>query len=297
MSRIGALLKAARARLGGSPEAAIEAEILLAHLLEKDRTWLRAWDEREIPTEQVRRYQALIERRLRGEPVAHLTGRREFWSLPLEVDRHTLIPRPETEHLVAFALGHLPAGQSLRVADLGTGSGAIALALAAERPAWRIVATDRNPGALARARRNAARLDLPVAFVQGDWLAPLAGPFDLIIANPPYIPEGDPHLERGDLRFEPRTALAGGSDGLEEIRRIIAQAPARLAEGGWLVIEHGHDQGPAVRTLLAEAGLSAIGTGTDLAGHERFAHARRPAARTGRPRETPIDGRVIRDHD
>lgn len=276
MNRVGDLLKAARLRLGSSAEAAAEAEILLAHLLDKDRSWLYAWPDREIPAAQADRYRALIARRAAGEPVAYLTGRREFWSLPLEVDENTLIPRPETEHLIAFALAHLPAEQPMRVIDLGTGSGAIALALASERPHWQVIGCDRDFGALAVARRNAQRLGLPLSLVQSDWLAPFEKSFDLIIANPPYVATGDPHLQRGDLRFEPIGALASGPDGLEDIRRIVAQAITRLAPGGWLMLEHGYDQGERVRRLLQSAGLKGTATGRDLAGQERFSHATRP---------------------
>lgn len=275
MSRVGDLLKSARLRLGNSPEAAAEAEILLAHLLDKDRSWLYAWSDREIPGEQAERYRALIERRAGGEPVAYLTGRREFWSLRLEVDENTLIPRPETEHLIAFALEHLPADRPVRVVDLGTGSGAIALALASERPGWQVIGCDRELGALAVARRNAQRLRLPLSLVQGDWMTAFEGPFDLIVANPPYVAAGDPHLQRGDLRFEPSSALASGPDGLDDIRRIVAQAATRLAPAGWLMLEHGYDQGAQVRQLLESAGLGAVDTARDLAGHERFSHARR----------------------
>ncbi len=276
MNRLGDLLKSARARLGGSPEAAADAEILLAHLLGKDRSWLYAWDGQEVPVDQAAHYRQLVDRRAHGEPVAYLTGRREFWSLPLEVSTGTLIPRPETEDLVAFALEHLPADRPLRVVDLGTGSGAIALALASERPRWQVIGCDRNSTALATARRNAMRLRLPLSLVQSDWLVPLEGTFDLIIANPPYVATGDPHLQRGDLRFEPITALASGPDGLEDIRRIVAQAVTRLVPGGWLILEHGYDQGEQVRQLLQSAGLTGAATGRDLAGQERYSHARSP---------------------
>ncbi|RMG38569.1 MAG: peptide chain release factor N(5)-glutamine methyltransferase [Gammaproteobacteria bacterium] len=276
---MGELLKQGRTRLGGSEAAASEAEILLAHLLQKNRAWLYAWPERELTETEAERYRALLERRAQGEPVAYLTGQREFWSLPLEVDHNTLIPRPETEELVAFVLEALPSRQPLRVVDLGTGSGAIALALASERPAWQILACDRDAGALRVARRNASRLELSLSLVQSDWLEGLAGPFDLIIANPPYVAAGDPHLDQGDLRYEPRHALASGPEGLDAMHRIVAQAMQRFAPGGWLVLEHGYDQGEQVRRLLTAAGLEAVETRKDLAGNERFSHARAPLPR------------------
>jgi release factor glutamine methyltransferase len=275
-------------QLGGTAEAASEAGILLAHLLQKDRSWLFAWPEAEMSEDNVRRYRALTARRAAGEPIAYLTGRRDFWSLQLEVDRHTLIPRPETEHLIEFVLQRLPATPPLRVVDLGTGSGAIALALAAERPAWQITATDLSQAALANARTNARRHGLRVEFVCADWLQGLQGPFDLIVSNPPYIAAGDRHLQQGDPRFEPRTALISGTDGLDDIRRIVAQARSRLAADGWLVFEHGFDQGSACRRLLQQAGYRDTGSGRDLAGHERFSYGMR---------EYPLDQQGFAIHD
>ncbi len=275
MNSVAELLDWGRALLGGSPDAANEAGILLAHVLRRDRSWLFAWPDAQAEEQQAARYRQLVKRRAGGGPVAHLTGVRDFWSLQLEVDRHTLIPRPETEHLVEFALQRLPAKAPLRVVDLGTGSGAIALALAAERPDWRITATDRSAASLSRARKNARRLGLRVDFVQADWLNGVRGPFDLIISNPPYIAEQDPHLQQGDLRFEPRRALTSGVDGLDDIRRIVDQALPCLARDGWLVLEHGFEQGPACRALLKQGGYGEVGSGRDLAGHERYSYGRK----------------------
>lgn len=197
-----------------------------------------------MPAPARARFEALLARRQAGEPVAYLLGRQGFWSLELEVSPATLIPRPETELLVELALARLPAGQSLRVADLGTGSGAIALALARERPQAHVVATDASAEALTVARRNAARLGLGrVEFRDGDWLVPLAQErFDLIASNPPYIEQDDPHLAQGDLRFEPPAALASGADGLDAIRVIVRDAGRHLHPGGWLLLEHGWNQ-------------------------------------------------------
>ncbi len=271
MKTVGDLLRDARQRLADPAEA----EILLAHALGRDRTWLYAHPEHRPAAESLTRFEALLARRLAGEPVAHLTGWREFWSLPLRVDRHTLIPRPETEHLVEFVLERLPAESPLRVIDLGCGCGTIALALARERPGWEIFASDRSEDALTVARDNARRLGLDVRFLRADWLAGIIGPFDLIISNPPYVAEHDPHLEQGDLRFEPRGALAAGPEGLDAIRPLIAQAWSRLRPGGLLAFEHGYDQGAACRELLAQVGYTEVATGHDLAGLPRFSHGRR----------------------
>ena len=269
------LLATAMERLAGE-DAAAEAAILLAHVLARPRSWLLAWPEHEPTTDECARFAALVEARARGEPVAYLIGRRGFWTFELEVTPAVLIPRPETERLVELALARLPAERQARVADLGTGSGAIALALASERPRAQVVASDASSAALELARRNARRLGLErVAFVEGDWCAALgARMFDLIASNPPYIAAADPHLARGDLRFEPAAALASGADGLDALRSIVAQARFHLGEGGWLLLEHGHDQGAAVRSLLA-AGYREIGTERDHAGHERVTFARR----------------------
>ena len=249
----------------------LDAELLLAAALERSRSYLHAWPERMPEPDRATRFLAWLDRRQAGEPIAYLLGRREFWSLELEVTPDTLIPRPETELLVELALERLPADQTLALADLGTGSGAIALALAAERPRTRIVATDRSPAALAVARRNARRLNIGnVEFREGDWCAPLVGErFDLLVSNPPYIAATDPHWRQGDLRFEPAAALVAGEDGLDALRSIIAQAPACLRTGGWLLLEHGWTQGAAVLELLRSHGYGECRTLLDLASRPR----------------------------
>lgn len=263
-----------------SPSARLDAEVLAMHVTGLGRTALitRAAD-RLSETEQAR-LRELIGRRRAGEPVAYLTGRREFWSLELAVTPAVLIPRPETELLVEQALARIPPDAAWRIADLGTGSGAIALALARERPRARLIATDASAAALAVARANAGRLGVRgIEFRAGEWFAPLAGlEFELVVSNPPYVAEDDPHLAHGDLRFEPRAALVAGPDGLAAIRGIAAAAPTHLAAGGWLLLEHGAGQGPAVRAILRDHGFTAIATGVDLAGHERVTAGRRPAA-------------------
>ncbi len=270
----------ASARLGGI-EARHEAELLLLHVLDRPRSWLFAHATDPLAANDQAAFEALLARRVAGEPVAYLTGRRGFWTLDLEVDPATLIPRPETELLVELALERLPQDQSLQLADLGTGSGAIALALASERPQAQVLATDASPGALAVAARNAARHELRnVRFAEGghDWYAPLQGArFDLIASNPPYIASDDPHLEQGDLRFEPATALASGVDGLDDIRRIVDGGQAHLLPGGWLLIEHGWDQGEAIRALFDAAGFTEVQTVQDLEQRDRITLGRRPA--------------------
>jgi release factor glutamine methyltransferase len=275
-SRLDDVLRRLRADL---PEPG-DAESLLAHALGRDRGWLFAHGDAVLAPGLLARIEALAGRRRAGEPVAYLTGRLGFWSMDLAVGPATLVPRPETERLVELALERLPADRAVDVADLGTGSGAIALAIARERPRARVVATDASTAALAVASRNAAALGFDaarVAFVQGDWWAPLgARRFDLVASNPPYIAEGDPHLARGDLRFEPRDALASGADGLDAIRAIVAGAPAHLVDGGWLLLEHGFDQGEAVRRLLEAHGFVAVDTARDLEGRDRVTLGRRP---------------------
>ncbi len=241
------------------------------------RSRLYAWPEFEPPAPQCERFDRLVEARARGEPVAYLTGHREFWSLDLEVTPAVLIPRPETELLVELALARLPVDAVCAVADLGTGSGAVALAIARERPLAQVLATDASAQALAVARRNAMRLGIDnVAFALGDWCGALGDRrFDLLVSNPPYIAECDPHLERGDLRHEPVAALVSGRDGLDAIRRIADAACAHLPPGAWLLLEHGWAQGTRVRELLSVRGFSAVGSVSDRGDHERVTLARR----------------------
>lgn len=249
----------------------VDAEFLLVHVLGKSRSWLFAHRGDPAPVEVAAAFEALVGRRAAGEPVAYLTGQRGFWRFDLAVSPATLIPRPETELLVELALERLPADRPLRIADLGTGSGAIALALAFERPRAQVIATDASVDALDVARANAAALQLRnVDFREGDWLAPLAGErFDLVASNPPYIALGDPHLGEGDLRFEPASALSSGTDGLDALRVITSGSPACLVNDGWLLVEHGWDQGAAVRGLFASAGFVEVETARDLEGRDR----------------------------
>ena len=254
--------------------------MLLAHVLGRTPAWLYAHGGDAIPGAEVLRFHELVERRAAGEPVAYLTGRRGFWTLDLAVTPDTLIPRPETELLVELALERVADGLPARTLDMGTGSGAIALALARERPGAEVTATDRSAAALEVARRNALDHDIGnVRFALGDWYQPVRGMrFGLIASNPPYIADGDGHLERGDLRFEPAGALASGGDGLDALRVIAAGAREHLQPGGWLLVEHGLEQGPAVRALFAEAGLEAVETARDLEDRERVTLGRLPGA-------------------
>ena len=253
-----------------------EARMLLLHVLGRplhDRAWLLAHDDTPLGAAQMTALQALTARRLAGEPVAYLTGRKPFHGLDLHIDARVLDPRDDTETLVDWALEVLPPNTPRRVLDLGTGSGAIALAIAHQRPAAQVSAVDVSADALAVARGNAVRLGLRVTFHQGDWFAPLRGQrFDLIVSNPPYIAENDPHLPA--LAHEPRAALVSGADGLNDLRRIVADAPAHLAPGGWLLLEHGWDQAAAVRDLLADVGLAHVQSRRDLAGIERCSGGR-----------------------
>lgn len=271
---IAALLRHGRARLGELDSARLDAELLLANALGQTRTWLHTWPDKRASGARLERYLALLERRAAGTPLAYLTGEREFWSLPLEVSDQTLVPRSETETLVAAILPRIRPGHL--IIDLGTGTGAVALALASEQPAARLVATDLSHAALAVARRNAARLRLGVTFVQCDWLAAFgAGCADVIVSNPPYVASGDPHLERDGVRSEPRLALVSGADGLAALRSIAGQAPRCLQEGGWLALEHGAEQAAPVRALLDEQGLCEIETVTDDNGLARVTLGRK----------------------
>ena len=265
----------AEAQLPDSPSARLDAELLLAAALGKPRSFLRTWPERVVDREVRERFEGWLVRRRAGEPVAYILGRQGFWSLDLEVAPHTLIPRPDTELLVETALALLPASPA-RVLDLGTGTGAIALALACERLSWQVRGVDRIPEAVALAERNRERLRLGnVAFQASHWFSALGGErFSLIVSNPPYIPSTDPHLRQGDVRFEPSSALVSGQDGLDDIRLIIDQAPSHLENGGWLMLEHGFDQPDAVRDLLLTRGFSAVESRRDLGGHERISLGR-----------------------
>ena len=247
----------------------LDVEVLLGHILEKDRTFLYTWPEHQLSDSQQQAFDAFFQRRLQGEPVAHITGQREFWSLPFKVTPATLIPRPETELLVELAL-KLPLSEQSSVLDLGTGTGAIALAIACERSDWHITATDAVEAAVQLAEENRQQFGFDhVQILQSDWFSNVEGLFDLIVSNPPYICEGDSHLVEGDVRFEPASALVADEQGLADLQAIIIGARLHLKPGGWLLLEHGFDQGAAVREMLLGAGYSGVVTHADLAGKDR----------------------------
>jgi len=272
MTTIAAALAAARATLEIG-----EAKLLLRHVLACDAVHLEAHREEELPGDAVARFADLVGRRAAGQPIAYLTGMREFYGRKFAVSPAVLIPRPETELLVELGIAKLSGMPQPRILELGTGSGCIAVTLALELSAKgaEVTAADISPDALVVARRNAATHDVAPRLVESDWFAALEGErFDLIVANPPYIPLDDPHLREGDLRFEPPQALASGADGLEALRRIVAAAPRHLMPGGWLLFEHGYDQAEAVRRLLEAAGYAEIEQHRDLAGIVRVSGGR-----------------------
>jgi release factor glutamine methyltransferase len=250
---------------------ALESSVLLAHVLGISRAQLRTRPEQALRTDQQQAFFELIARRKTGEPVAYLVGHREFWSLDLIVNEHTLIPRPETELLVELALTRIPLDTEFHILDLGTGSGAIALAVASERPRCRVTASDLSPQALAVARANAERLNIAnVSFREGSWLSPFGTErFDIIVANPPYVAEHDPHLDEGDLPAEPRSALVAGPTGLEMIGTIVDGAKRHMREEAWLLMEHGYNQAAMVAKLLHDAAYRQVQTWRDTAGIER----------------------------
>lgn len=271
------LLTEAQSALGDD-DGRGEVELLLAHALGRDRSWLIAHRDDAVAPDLAAQFRGCVSRRAAGEPVAYIVGRRGFHAFELAVTPAVLIPRPETELLVELALQRIPQSEKVEIADLGTGSGAIALAIASARPQVRVLATDASAAALYVARGNAQRLGLGnVDFVQGDWCAALGDRlFDLIVSNPPYIAENDAHLAQGDLRFEPRGALASGVDGLDAIRTIVRDAPTHLTLGGWLLLEHGFDQGAGVRILLEQNGFVDIFTARDLENRERVSVGLKP---------------------
>ncbi len=257
MTIIASLLR--NAQLPESPTERLDAELLLAAAIGKSRSYLHTWPERIVSSEAADTYAGYLQRRRSGEPVAYILGQQGFWKIDLEVAPHTLIPRPDTELLVETALELQPATPA-KVLDLGTGTGAIALALAGDRPAWQVMAVDRVEEAAALAERNRQRLGLGNVQVRvSHWFDQLGDErFDLIVSNPPYIASEDPHLAAGDVRFEPSSALVAGADGLDDLRLIIAQAPQHLLPGCWLLLEHGYDQAAAVRALLTEQGFAEV---------------------------------------
>lgn len=270
-------LKTATLRLTHSDSAKRDAEILLGFVTGRARTYLLAFGETPLTTEQAEQLTLLLARRERGEPVAYLVGEREFWSLPLSVSPATLIPRPDTECLVELALERLPA-TPCAILDLGTGTGAIALALASERPDCQLTGIDLQPEAVALAQHNAQKLAINNArFLQGSWFTPVAGQkFALIASNPPYIDEADPHLGQGDVRFEPGSALVAADQGLADLAAIVQQAADYLEPQGWLLLEHGWQQGESVRTLLNAAGFIAVATHRDYGGNDRVTLGQKP---------------------
>ncbi len=258
--------------------ARLDAELLLASVLDVDRTWLRTWPEKMLSPDQQQMFEARLQRRQKGEPVAYILGQRDFWTLRLAVTTETLIPRPETELLVEQALARIPENARWTVLDLGTGSGAIALAAAKERPRCKLIATDRSLAALSIARQNAERNAIDnIHFLASNWLAGFARAFqaDMILSNPPYIMEGDPHLSSGDVRFEPHTALAAGIEGLDDLQNILSTAKAHLKPGGWLLLEHGYQQQAALATGLAQQGYQSICCYHDYASQPRLSLGQR----------------------
>jgi release factor glutamine methyltransferase len=271
-----ALSDARHSLQASSTSPAVDASILLGHVLGCSPAHLITWPDRELSPHQASQFKEVLQQRANGRPVAYITGEREFWSLTLKVTKDVLIPRPDTETLVEFVLEKFSDCPALRVADLGTGSGAIACALAAERPAWNIIATDNSVEALNIARLNASAHKLEnIRFVHGRWFEPLAGlDFDLIISNPPYVAIDDPHLAEGDVRFEPEAALASGKLGMDAITHLAMQAGQFLKAGGWLIVEHGYDQQQLVYDCYKQGGFENIFQLTDLAGQPRVTAGR-----------------------
>ncbi|HEN3629777.1 TPA: peptide chain release factor N(5)-glutamine methyltransferase [Yersinia enterocolitica] len=262
-------LSQAAARFNQSDSPKRDAEILLSFVTGRARTYLLAFGETQLTAEQLAVLEPLAARREQGEPIAYLVGEREFWSLPLSVSSATLIPRPDTECLVEQALAHLPA-TPCRILDLGTGTGAIALALASERPDCAVMGVDIKADAVALARYNAKKLAINnVDFLQSSWFDLVSGRFTLIVSNPPYIDANDPHLNEGDVRYEPHSALVAEAEGIADLAEIIRQSPAYLEVGGWLMLEHGWQQATAVQELLNNSGFSAVMTYKDYGNNDR----------------------------
>lgn len=275
---IASCLKLAPQLASVSDSPRLDIEIFLTHILNQNRTWLFTWSDKELTVEQAETFQQFYNRRLKGEPVAHIIGQREFWSLPLMVNNSTLIPRPDTELLVEAVLGLFPDNDARRLLDLGTGTGAIALALANERKQWRCVAVDKALAAVALAEKNRVHLQLSnVQVLHSDWFSALANEpaFDVIVSNPPYIDPADEHLSQGDVRFEPLSALIADNKGLADLEFIISHAPRYLADNGWLLVEHGYDQGAAVRDLFAANQFDELNTFRDYGGNERVTVGRK----------------------
>ena len=269
MSTVSEALDWATEQLSESDDARLDSQVLLAYALNDSRTWLFTWPDKALDGATLTAFNALIEERKSGTPIAYITGYRDFWSLRLKVTPDTLIPRADTELLVETALTLKNVEKSCDVIDLGTGTGAIALSLANECPSWHITATDINPKTLAVAKENATTLELAVRFKESAWFDAINDRYDLVISNPPYIELDDPHLQQGDLRFEPADALASGKDGLDDIRRLVQQALKHLKKDGYLLLEHGYQQAEAVRSLMAKAGYIDIETHQDIEDRDR----------------------------
>ena len=275
--KIRELLNEACQLLAAGSESRLEAEVLLRHTLGVSRACLYANPDQEVTARHHDEFLQRVQRRRQGEPIAYLTGTRAFWSLNLKVTADVLIPRPETELLVETALARIPADAPWRIADLGTGSGAVALAIASERPCCELFATDISPAALSIAQQNADSLKLGrIRLLHGSWLAPLEGKFHGIVSNPPYVASDDPHMREGDIRFEPVTALSPGADAMASIRHIAEAALPRLEENGFLAFEHGCEQGKLCRQLLLKLGYQEVETTHDLAGLERVTSGKKP---------------------
>jgi release factor glutamine methyltransferase len=278
IATVGALLEKAVRDLVADRDAADarrESQVLLGFALGVSRAWLTTHPDQAAGSETAAKFRTLVALRASGHPVAYLLGVKEFYGLLLRVTPDVLIPRPETEELVEAALERLQQGEARKVLDLGTGSGCIAIAIARQRPAAQVAAVDSSSAALALARENAAAFDVEAEFLQSNWFSALGRRhFDLIVANPPYVSADDPHLRQGDLRFEPRPALAAGADGLADLRRIVGAAPKHLRRGGWLLLEHGYDQAEACRDLLHDAGFGEMVFRADIAGLPRIAGGR-----------------------
>ena len=275
MSTVGDWLVRAQASLTDSESPRADAELLLMHVLDVNRAWLYTWPEKSLTESQQDSLDTLLARRIKGHPIAHLTGVREFWSLPLRVAPSTLIPRPDTETLIEWVLD-LDLPDAARAIDLGTGTGAIALAIKSEYPAWSVEAVEFDVDAYALAQSNASRLELDIHLIHGSWFERVNGHFDLIVSNPPYIDPDDNHLAEGDVRFEPASALVAEQSGLADLFHIIDHAPDYLKPDGWLLLEHGYDQAVAVCDYLRQRGFVNVQNRCDLGGNPRISGGRMP---------------------
>ena len=278
MATIAHCLQLAQKLVEVSQSPRLDVEVLLARALGKTRTYLYTWPENKVPTDAYDSFLGYLQRRRQGEPIAYIVGEKEFWSLPILVDNNVLIPRPETELLVETALSRYASDcqRPRAVADLGTGTGAIAIALATERPHWTVYALDKSTAATALAEQNCRRLQVQnVVVVQSDWCAALGHSLDLIVSNPPYIAADDQHLSEGDVRFEPKSALVADGGGLADIEQVVTQSYQHLSEGGWLLLEHGYNQAPAVLSLLEHQGFSDCFVKRDIGGNERVSGGRK----------------------